>query len=481
MALGLGSQPGRSNPSPSPPPNPQPNPHIDPAQLPGFPVIWSHDSSESAPALLGGLVVAIEPNSREVAALDARTGALRWRVAAPKGVTWSAVQAHSPDWLLVTGYGEGSANVLGRLSLQGELRWHVTTGSASEARLADASGLISLLDRGGCLMRVLDGQRGRMLPHELRGHHIEYFGKGGPHSTCQVSATPHLLSHGLLIASDYRGRDALRAVDARSQVKWEIPGRYFRLLDADRSGDTATFFGYTLEQAPELLQVQLSSGKLLWQRKLTGACAEDRMSRHPQVIGRQGPKPVVLLQDCVLAELIELRSGTILWTRMEPRPDTLSLLADSQPVELGVGETGNTFSVSAGRSPAVLLRWVTVSGESAGSATLAADTREVELVPGGVVAHNHDLNRLWMVRQDGSTAWEVAVRFGNAFRRDDVFVILPSESGTTTQVMVDLKSGRRHALAFDSPYVLGRVAGEPGLWLTTRRRPASVVGVRTGL
>lgn len=470
MVLGLAAQPARSNPRP-----------LDLAQLPGFPVVWSHDSSESAPVLIGGLVVAIEPSSHEVAALDAKSGALRWRVAAPKGVTWSAVQAHAPDWLLVSGYGADSAHVLGRLSLAGELRWHVATGSASEARISDAGGLIALLDRGRCLMQVLDGQRGRMLPQQLRGHHVEYFQKNGPpHSTCQVSATVHLLSHGLLIASDYQGRDGLRAIDARGQAKWEIPGRYFRLLDTERSGDIATFFGYTLDHAPELVRVQLSGGQILWQRQLTGACAEDRMSRHPQVLGRQGPQPVVLLQDCALAQLVELRSGAIRWTRMEPRPDTLSLLADAQPIELGLGDVGASFSVNAGRSPAAMLRWVTVNGESAGSATLAPDTRELELVPGGVVAHSTGLDRIWMVKQDGSTAWEAAVRFGNAFRRDDMYIVLPSEAGTTMQVMLDLRTGRRHALAFDSPYVLGRVPGEPGLWLTTRRRPASVVGVRTG-
>lgn len=442
-------------------------------------MVWSHDSSESAPVKLGGLVFTIEPGSREVAAVDAKSGSLRWRVAAPKGVTWSALRASEPDWLLVTGYAADSTGVVGRLSLDGALRWHTAIGTAGEARLTE-SGLVELLDREHCLMQLLDGQRGRLLPYRVQGHHVEYFQKDGPpHSTCQVSATPHLVSHGLLVSSDYQGRDGLRGIDARSQPKWEIPGRYFRLLDVDHGGDSATFFGYTQSQVPELVRVRLATGQLVWQRQLTGACTEDRMSRHPQVVGRQGDQPVALLQDCALAQLIELRTGTIRWTRIEPRPDTLTLLSDSQPVELGMGDVGDSFSLSTSRSPAVMLRWVTVNGESLGAATLAPGTREVTLVPGGVVAHNNDLDRVWMVRQDGSTAWEVAVHFGNAFRRDDLFVILPSEGGTTTQLLVELKSGRRHALAFDSPYVLGRVAGEPALLLTTRRRPASVVGVRT--
>jgi hypothetical protein len=448
---------------------------LDIGALPELPVVWSHPAYGTQPLRRGNLVLAIAPGMREVVALDAQTGVVRWRVGAPEGAQLSSLIGREAGALWVSGHRGEKAFVarIDHTATRGQLVASLSHEDVGYPDPVDVGVDLALRNRGRCVMRVLDGNAGKLLPQLLRGHHIERFSRHGPpHSSCEVTSSVHLY-HGprrYVVASDYRGRQGLQALDEKNQTGWSLPGRYFRLLHAD--GETAVFYSY-LDQGSRLLRIRLSSGEVLWQSELKSTCDSDGSSRHAQVMKRKDAAAVVLIQDCEKARLVELLSGKQLWQK--PHAGTLSVLADAEPVDLG-SDGGDSFSID-GRGREISVRWLHVNGDSSGSVKLPKDTREVSLVPGGVVAHNQALDQVFLLRRDGSEGFRAAIRFGNAFRKDDHFIILPS-SNPTVQVMVELSSGRMHKLAYDSPYVLGRAPGAAGLWLTTRRNPDAVVAVR---
>ncbi len=68
---------------------------------------------------------------------------------------------------------------------------------------------------------------------------------------------------------------------------------------------------------------------------------------------------------------------------------------------------------------------------------------------------------------------------GGGSRYGDWFVMIIGRDNT--QVLIDPADGRARKLAVGSPYVLGEatgVEGEPGVFVTTRRAPDEVVGLR---
>lgn len=436
------------------------------AWLPDLPVVWTHPTSGAQPARVGDLLLVIEPGGKALSALSAVDGQPRWTRRAPAGVLLSSVQARG-ELLLAQGATD-SDTVLLRYDHAGALRWRFQSAAALDLRGEDTRGALPLLNRGRCQLLVLDTESGRLRPNEqsFTGNHIERFGlRGGPMtSTCEVTTTLHLLQRGLALGSDYRGRvTALRAVDAQGETRWQVPGRFFRLVQRD--AQAAVFFSYDSGGATQLHRVELATGKVLWQRGGGTSCAEDRRSRHPLVLGAAGAPTAVLLQDCQQAQLVALPSGEVRWRR--PTQGAVALLLPDAH--------GEEFQLGQGSAPA--LAWFTAEGASAGTAVLPADARALVGVPGGAVVHSGGLDRVWLVRPGGAVPWRYEGDFGNAFRVDDHFVIIPS-GAQTSQVLIEIASGRAYRLPLGSPFVLGRVAAEPSLWLTTRGQPAAVVAVR---
>ena len=456
---------------------------FDPSSLPRLPVVWAHDTNGTEPVRIGDQVFIVSPSGSAVTAVQAQTGAKLWTVAVPKGVTLGALQAHAPDLLLAQGYSTDAA-VLLRISLAGKVLWQQSLAQLDDVSIARFGSGLATRDRAGCRQRILDAKTGQLQPEaqSLRGHHIERFGlHGGPMtSSCEVTASLLWWQPGLALATDYRGKHGLLAIDPRGNQKWALPGMAYRLLH--QSPDAVVVFGYDAARHPQLLRLNPATGVVLWQRTRSGSCEDDHLSRHPQVysspeLGPPGapPRQSVLLQDCAHAELIELPSGQSLWTR--PTQGALAVLDQLGPMNLGdPDESDHEYMVTSGAGT-VAVQWFSGTGQPLQRVAVEPGVRGLTPVATGVIVQSNNLDRIWLLRRDGQPAWDWPIRFGNAYVRDDYLVVLPSQP-LTTQVMLNLGAGPAYALPLGSPYVLGRAGGNSGLWLTTKQSPSQLVAVR---
>jgi outer membrane protein assembly factor BamB len=344
---------------------------FDPSSLPSLPVVWAHDTNGTEPVRIGDQVFIVSPSGSAVTAVQAQTGAKLWTVAAPKGVTLGALQAHAPDLLLAQGYSADAA-VLLRISLAGKVLWQQSLAQLDDVSIARFGSGLAIRDRAGCRQRILDAKTGQLQPEaqSLRGHHIERFGlHGGPMtSSCEVTASLLFWQPGLALATDYRGKHGLLAIDPRGNQKWALPGMAYRLLH--QSPDAVVVFGYDAARHPQLLRLNPATGVVLWQRTRSGSCDDDHLSRHPQVYSSPEPGPPgapprqsVLLQDCAHAELIELPSGKSLWTR--PTQGALAVLDQLGPMNLGdPDESDHEYMVTSGAGT-VAVQWFSGTGTAA--------------------------------------------------------------------------------------------------------------------
>lgn len=483
-------------------------------------VAWAVPTSGTQPVRAGRLVLVIAPDQRAVLALDEGTGKKVWQAAAPHGVTFSSVIAQAPSasasptaqpLLLVMGY-DAQGEVIARLGPGGALRWQrgqAALEGFADPDLAEHGDVVKLFSRARCAARFLDAGTGTLLGPagrrlSLGGQLIERWpirgmdGVGGePRRSCEDTLSLLAAIDGTVLVSDFGKRSGLSALSPAQpdSPRWKLDGLGFRLVSLDwperqdrqaRQGGegAAVLFAFLRDDRALLTRVRVRDGKVLWQRPLDATCPPGasevaaRLPRAPRILRSASGQPTaVLVQDCRQATLIELPAGTPRWSR--PTEGALALLRTDTPTPSPGTQTeteadGEDVSLP-GQPGALVVRWFTPAGQPAGQATLDPTTRAVTPIPGGLVAHNQDLDRVWLVRADGGAGWQHAERFGNSFRRGDRYVVLPSGS-PTAQVTIDLATGRTWRLVLDSPFVLGRALSDPSLWLTTRR--AEVVALR---
>jgi hypothetical protein len=139
----------------------------------------------------------------------------------------------------------------------------------------------------------------------------------------------------------------------------------------------------------------------------------------------------------------------------------LALLADVDPVDIGYPYP--EFTILLGtieRQDERTLRLLSSDSRFKEGLKLPADLSEVMPVPGGVVIDGCD--RVAMLRHDGQLLWQMKGLFSGSFRSGNHFVVQMKEAGST-EVAIEIATGRAFISSQSTSHPIGRVAAAPGL------------------
>lgn len=450
-------------------------------QLPEPDVAWSHPVGSFSPSPVldtaaGPALVALEPDG-SVALLDARSGSVRWNARPAEGETWHGVEAGMRDGeiLIVVDAtdAEQHAIVLRLAADDGRALWRTPVEGGFSLDLTEWGRGVRLESYAACAVRMLDLADGRLLGPRLAGPDLEVWDRHG-HAAhrCGLSdvRTFGVASGvGVVVRGDRQGK-RVEGFGPAETPKWTRPLDPTGLVNAvlfDRDdGVFVEYDGRRGYRTRRVVRLDLRTGAERWKREfdLSGDCAGPYVEgRVRPVPGPQGHATAVLVPDCVTTRALDPADGRTLW----------EVPADGFPVV--VGEDPEEFAVY-GAGPMTLQR-LHPDGAPAGSVEIPRATRCFWPLAAGAIVTALEPPWTAFVGYDGTVRWEAAVQFGNAFRLDAAFVILPPD----VQVLIEPETGRAWKFAAGSPWVLGRLPageGEPPLWLAMRDDPRELVGLR---
>lgn len=444
------------------------------APLPeALPVVWSHPYDGFEPAFIstpsGHAVLSIEPGGRSAVLLDARTGAVRWTVAAPAKVQWTKPIAEGQLWM-IEGYHEPQGSVLSRLDpASGAIVWS-RDDLAGEPSIGLAGTGVELFSRGRCKSMLLDPANGKTFGAPMRGRDIEMFGHGDmpPGHRCDDNVV-HFGTFGDIAVAAHEPsarKWILEGVDTAGKSRWTLPIGEDRPHGIHFEGDHALL----VREDPEtVLRVEMTSGRVVWKRVVPEAEACGRKRVYPVI--RMGPgwgrkSSKLLVNTCRSASLWDAATGKDQWTR----------------------ETGGAAAVILGVTPdhpddrelrfldlPPAIRWFTPDGNPAGEATLPSSENGVFPFGEMVVVEPEGFESVMGIGRNGAKLWEHRLGKGGGERMGNWFVMLVGRP--TRQILISPADGKARSLAQGSPYVLGEVPGA-GVFVTTRREPEEIVGLR---
>jgi len=448
----------------------------DPAAPPpeSLPVVWFHPYDGFEPAFVstpsGHAVLSIEPGGRVAVLLDARSGAARWTAAAPANVQWTRPIAEGQLWM-IEGYHEPQGSVLSRLDpASGAIVWS-RNDIAGEPSIGLAGTGVELFSRGGCKSMLLDPANGKTFGAPMRGRDIEMFGHGDmpPGHRCDHNDVHFGLFGGIAVAAHEPAARTwtLEGVDTKGTSRWKMPIGEDRPHGVHFEGDHALF----VRENPEtVMRVEMTSGRVVWKREVPDAEACGRKHIYPVI--RMGPgwgskSSRLLVSTCQSASLWDSATGKELWRR-----ETHGAAA----IILGVTpEHADDRELRfLDLSPEV--RWFTPEGDPAGHAVLPRYENGVFPFGEMVVVEPEGFESVMGFGRDGSKLWEHRLGQGGGRSVGHWFVMLAGR-GTTRQILISPADGKARSLAQGSPYVLGEVPGA-GVFVTTRREPEEIVGLR---
>lgn len=471
------------------PPNPpahvakpaQPALDIDWRQLPSRPRVWSRPIGNGEPLVSGDQILILEPTQRAVSALEPRQGTTRWTLEAPAGVTWAGPPSEARDPLLLAGRHANGQPVLSRISSSGKLLWHATLSEEEFLAGAELGTGLMLYEGSNCRQFLFDGETGKRTVPELLllgSYHYKLTTRIEDLEAsrqCVFSTRLQLLHRGLAIlsgVSKIREAEGLMACapGAVKKPRWSVLGGGFRPLRVD--GDEAIFFRAYPKVA--LWRLNLQTGATLWQRELPDNCRDEYRERDVQLVRKAGVATSGLIQNCTQAQLIEMSSGKVLWTR--PTGGALALLADVDPVDVGSRYPElSALLTTIERQDERKLRLFSSEGRFKEGPKLPADSDWVRPVPGGLVLEFRD--RVAMLSHGGQLVWQMKGLVDDFFRRGDHFVVQIKGPGATPQVIIEIATGRAFIGSQSTSHPLGRMAAAPGLWIALVDKPRMLVAL----
>lgn len=445
--------------------------------LESLPVVWSHPWGGYEPAIVdtpaGRAVLTVEPGGRAAVLLDARTGAVRWTATAPKDVEWTKAIVAGTLWL-VDGYRQPQGAALSRLvPATGAIAW-TRYDPEGEPSIGSAGSGIEVFSSGRCQSRLLDPATGRSFGAPMRGRDIEMFGHGRmpPGHRCDhvVTLFGMVDDVGVVAHEPAPRRWILEGIDTGGRSRWKLPIGEERPHGLHFEGGHALFVEGT---AANVLRVDMRSGRIVWKRPMPDGASCDDRGLYPMI--RSGPgwggkASRLLVSSCASASLWDTATGKVLWSRPT---------AGASPVIVSVTPDHPDDSELRFLDMAPAIRWFTSEGEAAGSAALPQDVNGVFPMGEVVVVEPAGFQSVMGVGRDGATKWEHRLGESGGSRVGDWFVTIVGRDNT--QVLIRPADGKARKLAAGSPYVLGEasgVKGEPGVFITTRRPPDEIVGLR---
>lgn len=434
------------------------------------PTEWTFPTNGSEPVRGSRGVFVVDADEASVSLVDAATGTRIARLSRP-GVTFSRVLAARGGGLVLA-EGSKATRAEGTLTRidpeKGTVMWHADD-RAGEVSLGSEGSGISESSRTGCTTSARDVATGKRIAKSFRDSlmHMHEHGDMAAGTMCR-RATWLQLARGdvTLLAREQRRSDAqLVAVTSTGATKYEIDtgDAHARLVHADAERATFLLLGSEIVA----LRLVVSTGQVLWRRTLAGAdtCGrDDRGPFYAETVLHEGRARSVLVRACATAELFDLASGASGWKKAIG--SDVAVIGGVMTVPWD--EDG---SMPATQSPGA--RVFAEDGRELARVTMPTNAHEVTSFAGGLLVTTSKLDGAAMLDLAGRVRWQAGVTFGNAFPRDDRFVLL--QSGTTAQITVHGATGDTFVVRGSSPWVVGK-AGP--LWLTTREKPAALVAVR---
>lgn len=85
-------------------------------------------------------------------------------------------------------------------------------------------------------------------------------------------------------------------------------------------------------------------------------------------------------------------------------------------------------------------------------------------------------DRVAMLRHDGQLVWQMKGLFTGSFRSGNHFVVQMKEAGST-EVAIEIATGRAFISSQSTSHPIGRVAAAPGLWMMLVDKPRMLVAL----
>ena len=442
-------QAGRARAGSGPTQPAEPGPGTVSESVPAAPRRWSapHLQHELA-ALADGAIVGRDGRYPEtIVAVDARTGAERWRVAASEATQWLSATPGAGFVAL-----QGRADRIPRIgvvdAVSGRWRWQrAFDGRGRWIVGADGSGL-GLVD--GCALTVIDPADGRELwtlhgRSARLGHHVEPPGASSFEDLC--TQPPTLLGQAgacALVLAPEGVADAVVAAYGPEGPCWSIAlGRAESRPTVDPASGALWWHDHATLQVARL---DRAAGRLRWRVQF----AADGCVPYAQPAPRADGGAAVLVHRCDLAIALEPGRGRELWRRAVAA-DALAVVGEASPA------TPRLQPAAGGRQLQVL----TSGGALAGRITVGPWATARVLADGLLV---DDAAGLALWGGDGRLRWRHATTGGQVTALVDRVFVRGSQPATT--VILAAKTGAivgRDPVGAEPLAVLPADGGAPAL------------------
>lgn len=431
-------------------------------------LLWSYPTEGGEPLLLGDGVVVIDAGASS-ASLVRSDGARTWQVKAPSGVSFSStLKALAGRAVLLHGYGAKGESLSRVDSATGKLIWH--RDGLGEPTLGDDGTGATAASSQKCSSAVLDLDTGVLGPHPLADSLFEVFEQESPpHPRCRRSTRPILERGGVTLLSRHeKGAEILEAFNRAGQSRYKLPldQAHARLVHADEKTAVLLLLGREVTY----LRLKVESGETLARQEIATAaqCDEDRTGPYAEVVPATSGQPAALFTRlCGQASLRELTTAKLIWSA--PIGEDAAFIAgtETQPWD----ELASLY-VSSGEPQSA---WLFDRAGAAERIKLPEGVRDVMPMKGGVVVTTLGLDRTSFYDKQG-LRWSLDLAFGNSYPLGHHYLVLGSNAAD--QVVIEPTSGAVSLFEGGSPYAVGEL---DGVWISTRTKPASLVGLRLGL
>ncbi len=459
--------------APAKPPEPaiarvvlEPEP-VDVATLAAPTELWSVPASarvEAVRAPSGRAAIAALPDERGVELVDADTGKRRWTRRAANGERWRALAAGTQDgagFLAVQGTDARDRRVLVRLDpATGKLLEHRTIAASVDLERGEHGGL-ELVDRDRCEVSILDALTGKRLGAPVAGSLTATRDfRGRPGGVCRNTVALHELSSGVATASFLKDGTAQLIGLSATGTLWRHPvtGQVVDLLDADADGSLFASLAVTPAATSSLVRIERATGRVVFERAITGAAACGDAARVRSVPGPPGHERAALVQSCADVTLVDARSGAALWTA---RARGLALIENEPTRAIAPGAVGT-------------VEWFSTTGTSIGRFALPEGTSRIRPLAAGLLVENAGRDVIALIAEDASVRFQYRLPWSRLSVQGDRVVLV---SGAR-RVWIEPRDGSLLAAAAPAPWSVGHAATDVSVWIDQGAAPDVIRALR---